>query len=258
LAPWPLRPRDVERLADVAYGEHGAANLLDVYRHRSRPSPAPTLVFFHGGGFRRGRKSRESRSLLFRLAGQGWTCISANYRLARTPAAGFPAHLVDAKRVVAWAREEGDRYGIDPDAIFLAGSSAGAHLTAMAAVTANTAEFQPGFEGADTSFAGGIGMGGYYGALSSDEHPASTPAAYSGVTAPPFLIVHGDLDTFTPIQGARTFADWLRESSTQPVAFVSLPGAQHSFDLFRNVQLEAAIDGIEAFTAWVRTIPRRT
>jgi hypothetical protein len=36
------------------------------------------------------------------LASQGWVCVSANYRLR--PAAGFPDHLIDVKKVIAWVR----------------------------------------------------------------------------------------------------------------------------------------------------------
>ena len=66
----------------------GRWNLLDVYRHRSHPSDGPVLVYLHGGGFRSGRKSREARPLLYRLASQGWVCVSANYRLE--PGRGSP------------------------------------------------------------------------------------------------------------------------------------------------------------------------
>jgi hypothetical protein len=31
-----------------------------------------------------------------------------------------------------------------------------------------------------------------------------------------------------------------------------LPGAQHRFDLFGSIRFETVVDGIEAFTAWVR------
>jgi acetyl esterase/lipase len=40
--------------------------------------------------------------------------------------------------------------------VFVAGSSAGGHLTAMAALTPNDAGFQPGFERADTSVTAAI------------------------------------------------------------------------------------------------------
>ncbi|MFD5448447.1 hypothetical protein ACWDTR_20650 [Streptomyces sp. NPDC003470] len=45
------------------------------------PRNAPVLVRFHGGGCTRGPKNREARPLPYRLAGQGWMCVNANYRL---------------------------------------------------------------------------------------------------------------------------------------------------------------------------------
>ena len=80
--PFFVRRRDVERIANLSYGDAGSSNLLDVYRHRSRPSGGPVLIHLHGGAFRSGRKNREARPLLYRLASQGWVCISANYRLS--------------------------------------------------------------------------------------------------------------------------------------------------------------------------------
>jgi acetyl esterase/lipase len=251
LVPWPFRPRDVERVGDISYGPGGVRNRLDVYRHRSRPSSAPALIHFHGGGFRWGRKSLESRPLLYRLASQGWTCISANYHLSESPNAGFPQHLIDAKRVIAWTRSEGHRFGVDPHMILVAGSSAGAHMTAMAALTANDLEFQPDFETADTSFAAAIGLYGYYGRLGHDGRPTS-PFDHLG-TAPPVLLIHGTNDTYTPIEGARALARGLRETSAHPVVLAELPGGQHSFDVFHSVRMEAVVDGIEAFAAWTRS-----
>ena len=170
-APFLVRRRDVERVANISYGDAGQRNLLDVYRHRSHPPGGPTLVYLHGGGFRSGRKNREARPLLYRLASQGWVCISANYRLS--PAATFPDHLIDVKKVIAWVREHGHEYGADPAVVFVAGSSAGGHLAAMAALTPNDPAFQPGFEGADTSVTAAISPYGYYGSLDSDERQPS-------------------------------------------------------------------------------------
>ena len=253
-----VRRRDVERTANVPYGDDGRSNLLDVYRHRSHPAGAPTLIYLHGGGFRRGRKNREARPLLYHLASQGWTCISANYRLASTPADAFPQHLVDVKKVIAWVRTHGREHGAAPDTVFLAGASAGAHLTAMAALTANDPRFQPGFEAADTTITAGIGLYGYYGPLGGDEQPPSSPLDYDGPDVPPFLVVHGDHDTFTPVEGARALVDHLRAVSSSVVAYAELPGAQHSFDLFHSVRFESVIDAIEAFAAWLRSQPGRT
>src|SRR5262245_3296642 len=142
----------VARVANIRYGPAGRRNLLDVYRHRSHTSGRPTLIYLHGGAFRFGSKRFGARHLLYRLASEGWVCVSANYRLL--PAARFPEPLVDVKKVIAWVREHGREYGADPTAVFLAGSSAGGHLASMAALTPNDPAFQPGFEGADTSVAG--------------------------------------------------------------------------------------------------------
>jgi len=250
-APLLVRRRNVERVADIPYGEAGKWNRLDVYRDRARPSGGPILVHLHGGGFRSGRKNREARPLLYRLAGRGWVCISANYRLS--PAASFPDHLVDVKKVIAWAREHGQEFGADPRSIFIAGSSAGGHLASMAALTPNDPSFQPGFERADTSVAAAISMYGYYGPIDTGQPVPSSPMAYVHPDAPPFFVAHGDQDTYAPVDGARRFATALRTASMHPVVYAELPGAQHSFDLFHSIRFEALVDGIQAFAAWVRS-----
>jgi len=247
LAPLPLAHRGVERTSNLSYGDAGKLNSLDVYRRAlDAPDRAPILIHLHGGGFRGGRKSFESRPLLLRFAGLGWVCISANYRLR--PAARFPDFVVDAKRVIAWARAHAAEYGGDPERVVIAGSSAGAHLAATAALTANDPVFQPGFEDADTTVSACIGMYGYYGAVDRARTALpSSPRDYVHPGAPPFLIAHGTQDTLVPSAGARMLADSLRDVSRHPVVWVELPGAQHSFDLVRSIRFEALLDGIEVF-----------
>ncbi len=252
LVPIPIRPLSVRRTANVAYGDRGDEQLLDVYRHRSLPDGAPTLIHLHGGRFRWGRKSRESRALLFRLAKHGWTCVSANYHLSPTPAAGYPTHLVDVKRLLAWARSDGAAHGIDPNVVVLAGSSAGAHLTAMAAFTANEPALQPGFEEVDTSIVAGVCLGGYYGGLDGRDDSPTSPMSHHG-PVPPFLVVHGRNDTYVAADGARRLVEHLRRQPAGIAAYAELPGGQHGFDLFSSIRFEAVVDGIESFAAWVRS-----
>jgi acetyl esterase/lipase len=248
LAPFVFRRRDVERVSNIRYGDAGQANLLDVYRHRSRPPSGPTFIHFHGGAFVMGRKSRESRAL---LASQGWVCISANYRLRASGA--FPNSLIDVKQVLAWVREHGRDYGADPGEVFVGGSSAGAHLAAMAALTPNKPEFQAGFEQVDTSVLGVVCLYGYYGRLDTDSGPFSSLLAEGGANAPPFFVAHGDRDTLVVVDDARLFTERLRAISPSPVVYAELPWGQHSFDLFRSIRFETVIDGIELFAAWVRS-----
>lgn len=251
--PLFVRHRDVERTANISYGDGGRRNLLDVYRHRSHRSGGAVLIHLHGGHFDGGSKDRESRPLLYRLASKGWLCVSANYRLS--PAARFPDPLIDTKKVIAWAREHAADYGAEPARIFVAGSSAGAHLAAMAALTPRDPAFQPGFEDVDTSVTAAICLGGYYGNVTSDA--SSSPIDCVRADAPPFFLAHGDRDTLTPIKGAQRLTEELRRTSSNPVLYAALPGGQHTFDLFHSIRFESVINGIESFADWVMSHDRQ-
>ena len=162
VAPLAVRARGVRRLKDVPYGEHGRRNLLDVYRPTTRRRPGPVLVYFHGGGYFSGRKSKESRLLLYRLARRGWVCISANYRLR--PEAGFVEHLADLGRVLAWVRGHAAEHGGDPNArIVLAGSSAGAHMSSIAALAPDLPQLRQGPSGPPARVGAVVCLYGYYG-----------------------------------------------------------------------------------------------
>ena len=50
----------------------------------------------------------------------------------------------------------------------------------------------------------------------------------------------------------------LRKTASNPVVYVELPGAQHSFDLFHSIRFEALIDGIQAFATWALSQPSRS
>jgi acetyl esterase/lipase len=237
--PFAVPSRGIERIRNIAYGDAGRANRLDLYRSRSHSGIGPTLIHFHGGGFFMGGKSREARPLFNRLARRGWVCISANYRL-RTQ---YPDQLADVKAVLAWVREHGAEHGADPNAVFLSGSSAGGHLASVAALTGN-----------DPPVLGVVSLYGYYGPVGRDR---STPLAHEGEGAPPFFVAHPERDTLVTVEDARRFVESLRKGSNNPVVYAELPGAQHGFDFFYSIRFEAVIDGIEAFVYSVRARRRR-
>ena len=245
--PFVFRRHDVERVANIAYGDGGRWNRLDLYRRRHHRSNGPTLIHFHGGAFSIGRKSREARPLFYHLASRGWTCISANYRMRG--GTRFPDPLIDVKRALAWVREHGGEHGADPKVVFLAGSSAGAHLAAMAAITPNDRAFQPGFEHVDTSVAGAVCLYGYYGPVGGGI--LSSPMSYDAGQAPPFFLAHGDRDTLTIVEDARRFVEHVRRSSPNPAVYAELPGGQHGFDFFHSIRFDTVVAAIEAFGAWV-------
>jgi acetyl esterase/lipase len=249
IAPVRIPTRGIKRKRDIAYGPIAGSHTLDVYCPRSKESSSPTMVYFHPGGFFSGGKSRESSLLAGRLVSRGWVYVSANYRLGTS--GEFPNHLIDAKRVIAWLRAHAAELGADPHMMFLAGGSAGAHIAAMCALTANDPMFQPGFESADTSITAGIGLYGFYGPAPTSSL-ASAPADYLRADAAPFFAIHGDRDPMVSNEGARRFVDDLSRTSTSPVVYAELPGAQHNFDRFASIRCAAVVDAIETFTSRIR------
>ena len=142
-----------------------------------------------------GSKNREAAPLLHRLAGQGWVCISANYRLR--PSASFPDHLVDAKKVIAWARAHGPEYGADPSVISSPAAPPAVTSPRSAALTPNDPALQPGFERADTSVTAAISLYGYYGRTTARRR--GRPRSPTRAEAPPIFLAHGDHDTLVPV-----------------------------------------------------------
>lgn len=248
LWPVPLRPRSIVRTPNLAYGHDHPRQRLDVYRRRDAVGPAPTLLYLHGGGYFFGSKHWECRSLWYRLAARGWTVVSADYGLR--PKVTFPGHLIDAERALAWCRLHGPDHGVDPARIAMGGSSAGAHLAVLTALSGDDPALRPGFEDADPGVQAVVGLYGYYGAYYDyppGRLPLSDPLALPADDLPPTLLVHGTYDTYTPVESERALVQHLRADSPSPVMTVELPGAQHGFDILASDRFEAVETAIERF-----------
>ena len=96
---------------------------LDVYYPDNRTGFA-TLVWFHGGGLKGG-----NRSIPRQLRSKGIAVVGVNYRLY--PKVKCPGYLQDAAAAVAWTFRNIEKYGGDPNKIFVTGHSAGGYLTSM-------------------------------------------------------------------------------------------------------------------------------
>ncbi|QDU08221.1 alpha/beta hydrolase [Gimesia aquarii] len=96
---------------------------LDLYYPTSIKN-YPTVVWFHGGGLKGGKKSVPDE-----LKEQGIAIVAVNYRLY--PKAKKPVYLEDAAAAVAWTFQNIANFGGDPKLIFVAGHSAGGYLTSM-------------------------------------------------------------------------------------------------------------------------------
>ena len=250
VSPVRIPSPSVRRVRGLEYGPESHQR-LDLYLRRSRPSDCPLLLYFHGGGFFSGGRSREARLLFDRLARHGWVCASADYRLGR--GGTFPGNLVDAKRAIVWVRSHADEWGVDPGTLVVGGGSAGGFLAAMCALTVDEPAYQPKFEDADTAVVAAISLYGYYGPAPSVGGIAPSPGDLARPDAPPFLVVHGSHDPMVTAAMARDAVVRLRARSAAPAVYAELPGGQHAFDRFPSVRASAVADAIEGFTAWVRS-----
>ena len=115
-------------------------------------SPAPLLVWVHGGAWRFGTNQalrdtilrtpdgeQPNTQALMRAAFQqaGWAVASINYRYSHQ--ALFPGALHDVKEAVRFFRANAHGFGIDPRRIAVAGGSAGGHLSMLVAHTGDSA-----------------------------------------------------------------------------------------------------------------------
>jgi acetyl esterase/lipase len=268
----PLAHGRVEVARNIRYAPGaGRRHLLDVYRPRREVVGAPVLVQVHGGAWVMGDKRQQALPLMHHLAASGWVCVAPNYRLS--PRATFPDHLVDLKRSLGWVRAHIAEFGGDPEFVAVTGGSAGGHLAALLALTANVVDYQPGFTEVDTSVRacvpfygiydftgrfggrGADGMGGFIERVvikkRVDEDPdafeQASPMSHVDAGAPPFMVVHGTHDSLAPVTGARAFTAALRSVSRAPVVYAELPGAQHAFEVFHSLRTEHAVDGVARF-----------
>ena len=277
IMPFWMRHPDVERVHNLAYGPVKRRNLIDVYRNKAHPTGAPILIYVHGGAWVPvTHKDHQGKPLMLHLASRGWVCFAPNYRLS--PPAVFPDHIIDVKKAIAWVREHAAEFGGDPNFIAIAGGSAGGHLSALAALTPNYPEYQPGFEDADTrvdvcmpiyavlDFTNDASIPAVEGRrwsllepivmkkkLSEDREAfvKASPLHRVNQDAPPFFVIHGKNDSLVPVAEARHFVERLRAVARQPVAYAELPGTQHAFDVFPSIRSAHVVRAIERFLDYV-------
>ncbi|HEX6146146.1 MAG TPA: alpha/beta hydrolase [Acidimicrobiia bacterium] len=239
---------------------------LDVYTVPGARS-APALIYLHPGSWMRGRPGRQALPMLYRLAATGWVVLDIRYPLS--PDATFPDHLIGVKRAIAWAKGEGSSLGIDPARVAIAGASSGAHLAALAALTWDHPDLQPGFEKADTSLIACAPHYGIYDLLVRNPtrydwpfvarhvmkaQPLEAPELYRlgspldlvRPDAPPFLVVHGSFDSVVLAEESRVFVNALRHAGAE-VDYHEVRGGQHGFDAIASLRTRSVGDLVADF-----------
>jgi acetyl esterase/lipase len=188
-----LRPHDAEvtRSSGLAYLEDGhARHRLDLFAPQ-RPGPHPVVVFVHGGFWR--AQDRNSLPLLTglyanvgaSLAARGFLTYVISYRLH--PEVTGRGMVEDVVAAIRFARRTAAAHRGDPEQLYLAGHSAGAHLVALI--------------GGDPSLGGGpiagvVALSGLYDLRALRDRAA--PDVRDGVLGPAFGLDDAALERWSP------------------------------------------------------------
>ena len=117
---------ELDYAADIQFGP-GDEETLDLFPVPGK-SDAPLFVFIHGGYWRMLSKN-ESSFMAPNLVNEGVAVAAINYTLV--PPANIDQIVAECRRSVEWLYKNGATHGIDPNRIYVGGSSAGGHLTGM-------------------------------------------------------------------------------------------------------------------------------
>lgn len=154
---WANDPIDrTPKYKDVVYGYAPTVSgedrelKMNIYQAEDVTENSPTIVFIHGGAWWEasyeceeefsGEWSNQQLYYILSLVDEGATVATIDYRLSQE--APYPAQIMDCKAAVRFLRANAEEYGIDPDRIASAGTSAGAHLALLLAVTGDVEELE--------------------------------------------------------------------------------------------------------------------
>ncbi len=220
---------------DIAYGSK-SLQTLDIFP--AAESPAPILVYIHGGYWKVGDKAGyRFPSTVFNAANITW--IPINYRLA--PDVTLDEIVGDVRLAIAWIFNHAAEFGGDKDRIIVSGSSAGGHLSGMIAASG----WQSGFDLPDNVIKGVAAASGLYDLepflytsqkeylnLNDTSVMRNSPVQNLPRQELPMLITWAGKETSEFMRQSQHYADLCRQSGN-PVETLEYPEHNH-FSLARE------------------------
>lgn len=225
--------------------------VLHVNELEPRAEPRPAVVFFHGGGLIAGTPLWD-QEWADAIAEQGFVTFMAGYRLFDLESGenAWPTQLHDAQRALRWVRAHANEFNVDPARICAAGYSAGGYLVGLLGTIDAHDVSDPdlgGYPSRPDCVVMGAGDGDltvpypeadFEGVLvgdvmarwlggTIDEKPetweSASPAHNIDADTPPFLVIHGTNDEYTPVEMSRSFVAAMEEAG-RDVEYQELPG----------------------------------
>jgi acetyl esterase/lipase len=273
----PLAPISNKDFTGINYwGDSNYRHEMDIFIPHNLKGLQPAVLFIHGGAWFLGNKENQGLPLSHAVLGNGMIFARSNYRLS--PKATWPEHIIDVKRAICYLKENAEVYGIDRNKIFISGGSAGGQLAALAALSPNYKEFQPGFEDMDSSVAGCLSLYGVYDMANTNKNqdPAflrlletvvfktkysknpkifhsASPLSYMTTKIDHFIAVHGQNDSLVNVKDTRLFIKKLSENSHIDLKYVELPYAQHAFEVFWSFRSITAVEALAYYLKQIST-----
>lgn len=233
-ARWEAAGADVRKQfsadLDQPYGDHPRQR-VDVFPAGKRD--APVLIFIHGGYWHMRDKS-IAHFLAPTFIAADINFVSVGYRLC--PEVTVADIADDIRAAIAWVKENAHRFGGNPGSLYLAGHSAGGHLSALmggpAGVPAGTLKGICSVSGLHDLEP--IRLCYLNDALSLTESDVSAlspirlvrEADAAGLRLPPHLLTVGSLEGPEYLRQRDELAGALREKR-QPVECIDLPDRDH-------------------------------
>jgi acetyl esterase/lipase len=231
---------------DVTYGVANNYTLkLDIWQHKGDKAPAPTVIYYHGGGWVWGDRTGATLFFLPYLE-LGWNVVNVDYRLADVSLA--PAAVEDCRCALRWVIANAKKYNIDTNGIILTGHSAGGHLALITGMLPSSAGLdnrcgEPEelkvaaivnwFGISDVAdLLGGPNQKNYALMWMGSQPDAMTiakrvsPLTYVRRGLPPVISIHGDADPVVPYAQAVQLHKALSEAGV-PNELVTIHGGSH-------------------------------
>lgn len=249
-----------------------------IYTPKVRKENVPGLLWIHGGGYGLGIPEQDFIFIRDFVEASGCVVVAPDYTNSMT--APYPAALNDCYLALEWLKDNGKRYGMRSDQIFVGGDSAGGGLCAAVSLLArdrgdvNIAFQMPLYPMIDdrmitpssqnnnapiwNSKSNELGWKLYLGDLyGTDRVPKyAAPARETDYRdLPPTLTYVGDIEPFT--DETVEYVGNLRKAGVE-VDFRIFEGCFHAFDLFvyttpakqaRKFLIDGFMYAVENYTA---------